>query len=132
MQPHLLSAAQQTLNNIKDTLPHQESYGDVINEFFNSTRTDEYTGWADIVNCNNKQEDDDDWFDDEDNIDKMVKKGVVGSSFFTFLAEQVEEDKQSVTSWDTGGMTYTEQIIANRDMSKTDTSSITQDTGHDL
>lgn len=57
----------------------------------------------------------------------MVKKGVVDSSFLTFLAEKVEDDRQSIASWGTGGTTYTE-IIKYKDMSETDTSSITQDT----
>jgi hypothetical protein len=79
VQPHLLSAAQRSLNNIQETLC--DLYGNEVNEVFKSD-SDQYIGWTDVVNRNNIQEDDDDWFDDEDDIDDMVKKGVVDSSFF--------------------------------------------------
>jgi hypothetical protein len=55
------------------------------------------------------------------------KRVLLIAPFLTFLAEKVEDDRQSIASWGTGGTTYTE-IITNKDMSETDTSSITQDT----
>lgn len=61
VQPHLLSAAQRSLNNIQETLC--DLYGNEVNEVFKSD-SDQYIGWTDVVNRNNIQEDDDDWFDD--------------------------------------------------------------------
>lgn len=123
IKPHLCDQAQTILRDIKAVL--EEKYGSEINQFFREERVSQ---WLEAVTRRNVvQDDEDDWFDDEDDVDEMIKKGLVDSTFLQFLAGKVDEsDRQSVASWGTGDTTYTE-ICATHTTSSTITSSITQE-----
>jgi hypothetical protein len=122
IRTNMLTRAKVILDNIQDTLC--ALYGDEVNQFFGVVHTPE--GWAEVAGRykQQEQEDDENWFDDEDDIDDMVEKGIIDSSFLQFLSEQVEDDRKSVASWGTGETTYTE-IVATQETSNTTTSSIT-------
>jgi hypothetical protein len=122
VRSHLLTSARDILDNMQVMLC--DKYGDEVNQFFAAIHI--HDGWADGANRNMMgQDDEDDWFDDEDDIEEMVRKGIVDSSFLQFLSEKVEEDRQSVASWGTGETTYTEIVTAAPEISNTTTSSIT-------
>ena len=122
---HLQDDAFKVINNLKDDL--YDKYGQEIELFFNDTHSN--TSWKDAVTKSQAQEDEDEWFDDDDDIEDMVKKGFVDSTFLRFFKSQkdIEEDKQSTASWGTGNTTYTE-IVTTQETIGTVNSSITQDT----
>jgi hypothetical protein len=79
------------------------------------------------VNTTQHQDDEDDWFDDDEDIEDVVKNGLIDSTFLHFFGGKTEEDdKESVASWGTGNTAYTE-IVMTKDTGSTGTSSITQD-----
>jgi hypothetical protein len=103
-----------------------DRYGPEINIFFADERKHQL--WDEIVK-NNKtnQDDEDDWFDEEDDIDELVKQGLIEPSFIQFLQGKDEDnDKQSVASWGTGNTTYTE-LMENQESVVTVNSALTQD-----
>jgi hypothetical protein len=124
IQSQMQESASKVYNNIRDTL--HDIYGSEIDKFFLDARRD--TGWRDIVvNTNQYKDDEDDWFDDEDDIDEVVKRGIIDSSFIHFFGtKKDEDDKLSVVSWGTGNTTYTE-MVATKDTGSTGISSITQE-----
>lgn len=126
VKTQMYDSAIQTYNNLRDNL--FDKYGPDINCFFNDSKV--RTGWKDAVITGNTLaiDEDDDWFDDDDNIEDIVKKGLVDSTFLQFFGNKNDdEDKQSVASWGTGNTAYTE-IITPRENSSTVDSSITPDT----
>lgn len=68
----------------------------------------------------------DDWFDDDDSIEEVIKKGLIDSTFIQFFGEKTkEEETSSAVSWGTENTTYTE-IIASKDNGSIGISAITQ------
>jgi hypothetical protein len=119
-------SASKIFNNLKDDL--YDKYGPEIESFFQDSRST--TSWSDAARSKYvSQEDEDDWFDDDDDIDKVVSKGFVDSTFLRFFEskEDNEEDKQSIASWGTGNTAYTE-IVTTQVTNNTVDSSITHDT----
>jgi predicted CopG family antitoxin len=114
----------QYIQNARESLV--DKYGSEIDYFFNKEGGSKE--WVDAVNSNKQtQEDDEDWFEEEDDIDELVKKGLIDPAFVQFLkGDEVDTDRQSVASWGTGDTTYTE-IVDNHDSSGTVGSSITQE-----
>ena len=122
---HLQESATRIVTNLRDEL--FDIYGHKIDMFFNDKIST--TSWKDATSSKpQNQEDDDDWFDDDEDIDELVKKGYIDSTFLKFFeVKEDEEDKQSVASWGTGLTTCTE-IVANKESIGTVSSSISQDT----
>jgi hypothetical protein len=126
VKAHMYDDAMRVYNNLKDEL--LEVYGPAINQFFHDTNT----GWLDAVKnpVQTQPDDEDDWFEDDDDIDDVVKRGLVDSTFLQFFsAKDDDEDKSSVASWGTGNTTYTE-IMTVKENSSTGTSVITQDSNN--
>jgi hypothetical protein len=121
VRSNLLTSTRAILDNIQDTLC--TIYRNEVNQFFETNHTSD--GWAEVVGRykQQEQEDEDNWFEDDDDIDDMVKTGLVDSSFIPFLSEQVDDDRKSVASWGTGDTAYTE-IVTTQETSDTATSSI--------
>jgi hypothetical protein len=126
VKPQIQDSAIKVFNDLRETL--FDKYGSEITKFFLNPRRD--TGWRDIVvSTNQYQDDEDDWFDEDDDIDDIVKKGLVDSNFIQFFGNKPDEDdKASVASWGTGNTAYTE-IVTSKDTGNTGISSITQESG---
>jgi hypothetical protein len=103
-----------------------DKYGQEIEKFFSNERSS--NTWAEVVNSKKiTSEDNDNWFEDDDEMDDLVKKGLIDPAFIQFLTEQdIETDRQSVASWGTGATAYTE-MVEHRDNSSTVSSAITQE-----
>lgn len=118
--------AQRILTNLRHTL--YEEYGTDINQFF-IPENDQAT-WRNIVTARQQTTDDDnDWFDDDEDIEEMVRQGIVDSSFLQMFKKNGsadQDDKDSVVSWGTGKTAYT-VIVANQDTDDTVNSSLTSD-----
>lgn len=126
VKAHMYDEALRHYNNLYDHL--YEVYGPAIKRFFQ----DNSTGWVDAVKTpvQTIQDDEDDWFEDDDDIDEAIAKGVIDSTFLRFFTTKDDEgDKSSVASWGTGNTTYTE-IIAGKEHSSTGTSEITQESNN--
>lgn len=124
VKSNLVKEATNIVRNLKDNM--FDKYGPEINIFFADER--KHQTWDEIVK-NNKtnQDDDDDWFDEEDDIDELVKQGLIEPSFIQFLQGKEEDnDKQSVASWGTGNTAYTE-LMDNQESVVTVNSALTQD-----
>jgi len=123
----MITKAEQTIQQMKEIL--FDNYGPEINVFFDDEQT--RMSYWDAVQGKPKQvsqEDDDDWFEDEDDIDELVKKGIVDTSFIQFLSGQQDgSDKESVVSWGTGNSAYTE-MVDNQPSTSGKLSEITQET----
>lgn len=114
------------LNNIKDVM--YDKFGQDVNQFF--TLEDESNSWKHIVaSKRNVADDDDDWFDDDEDIEELVKQGIVDSSFLEMFKDKEvgnSDEKDSVVSWGTGKTAYTE-IVTNQETAETVNSSLTSD-----
>jgi hypothetical protein len=103
-------SASKVFNNLKDDF--YDNYGPEMENFFQDSQTT--TTWSEAVRSKYvPQEDKDDWFDD--NIDEVVHKGFVDSTFLRFFdtTDDKDDDKQSVASWGTGNTTaYTEIVTS--------------------
>lgn len=86
-----------------------DKYGQETDKFFNNDRTSKEC-WVEVVNSNKtQQEEEDNWFKEEDDIDDLVKKGLIEPAFLQFLTgKDNESDQQSVASWGTGDTAYTD------------------------
>jgi hypothetical protein len=117
------------INNVRHELFNR--FGPEIDHFFN--KDEKSKEWVEVVNSTKQaQDEDDDWFEDEDDLDDLVKKGLIDPSFIQFLAGKEDKtDRQSVASWGTGDTAYTE-IIGNQDASGTVSSSITQESSLEI
>ena len=127
VKPNMVHKAEQAIQHMKDTL--FDAYGPEIDKFFEDYQMGlSYWDAAQGRPRNINQEDDDDWFEEEDDIDDLIKRGIVDTSFIQFLSgQQNTSDKESVVSWGTGDSTYTE-LVENQTLSTSGTlSSITQD-----
>jgi type II secretory pathway pseudopilin PulG len=118
--------AQRILTNLRHTL--YEEYGTDINQFC-IPENDQAT-WRNIVTARQQTTDDDnDWFDDDEDIEEMVRQGIVDSSFLQMFKKNGsadQDDKDSVVSWGTGKTAYT-VIVANQDTDDMVNSSLTSD-----
>lgn len=122
-------SATRIVNNLHDTL--LDRFGPSVNQFF----TKNTNHWAEVVKIQ-PQDNKDNWFDDDDDIDEVINKGLVDSTLLPFFGgTQEKDDKSSVASWGTGNTTYTEIVSTNKDNGSTRVSSITQDSSviqHDM
>lgn len=112
------------IRNCRDTL--FDKYGHEIEKFFNNERKS--NEWVEVVNSTKTTLDDDEnWFEDDDDMDELVKKGLIDPAFIQFLTgQEIDTDRQSIASWGTGDTAYTE-IVENRDSTSTVSSAITQE-----
>jgi hypothetical protein len=103
-----------------------------IDHFFSNERASKE--WVEVINSSKiPQDDNDDWFDDKDDIEDLVKKGLIDPSFIHFLkGKEREMDRQSkASSWGTGDTAYTE-FVDNQDATGTVNSSITQESSFEV
>ena len=116
-----VAKANEFLRSISDKLI--EEYGEDAEQFCDDKRVNYDTGYL----KEGQDDDDDNWFQDDD-IDGMIKSGVLKSDFIQFLkGESTEEDKESVLSWGTGETNYTELETVTRASMSQEVSSITND-----
>lgn len=119
VKPTMLADANETLRTLFKKL--EDEYGEVVEQFFVDRRSDQQA----TVNYPENDDDDDQWFQDDD-IDKMIKTGILKDDFIQFLNGNVEDkDKQSVLSWGTGDTNYTDLETITKDSASLGVSSIT-------
>lgn len=115
----MVAEANETLRRIKSQiLSEVRSKG---MEFFDQI------GTSTMQSMGEHDDDDDGWFQDDDEIDDMIKKGDLKIEFIQFLNGKHEEgDRESMVSWGTGNTNYTDlETVEPNPVTSTAASSIT-------